>query len=288
MTNHIFFVIYHSNFVIESSFIFNNSSFKIKNIIHNQISMHNLIPLTAIGLSETDLQVYSFLLKNGESGAPKIKDELNLHPQLVYRSLDHLAEKGLISQYSRGTWKKYKAASMTEITDMVADLKRSIDRSLEQLAQNIAEEENPDHIRVYLGQDAFVKQAYEHTKIIPEGGKLDIMSSKKEFYEVTGEDWKKINRIRSQRNLKMRLLSFPDLKQIEDEHFGRNDPNNEVRFISKDFDSPIAIATGGNRVIVSIWGQEMFVVVIDSPIFVADQKKYFELLWQKAKSWNEV
>ena len=250
--------------------------------------MNNLTPLTAIGLSENDLQVYSFLLKNGESGAPKIKDELDLHPQLVYRSLDHLAEKGLISQYSRGTWKKYKAAPMTEITDMAADLKRSIDRSLEQLAQNIAKEENPDHIRVYLGQDAFVKQTYEHAKIIPKGDNLDVMSSKKDFYEVTGEDWKKINRLRNQRNLKMRLLSFPDLKQTEEEQFGRNDPNNEIRFISKDLDSPVAIAVGGNRALVSIWGQEMFVIVIDSPIFVADQKKYFELLWQKAKSWDEV
>lgn len=249
--------------------------------------MNNLTLLTAIGLSETDLEVYSFLLKNGESGAPKIKDGLNLHPQLVYRSLNHLAEKGLISEYSRGTWKKYKAAPMTEITDMVADLKRSIDRSLEILAQNIAKEENSDRVSFYLGAEGFIRRRVEHLKKIPNDGTYDIMSGKVQFYEITGDWWPRMQKMHKDRNIKMRMLSFPDLKEIEEKNF-RRDKLHEVKFISRDFDSPITVATGGDSATITIWGQEIITIALDSPIFVADQKKYFELLWQKAKSWDEV
>lgn len=249
--------------------------------------MNNLTPLTAIGLSETDLQVYSFLLKNGESGAPKIKDALNLHPQLVYRSLNHLAEKGLISEYSRGTWKKYKAAPMTEITDMAADLKRSIDRSLEQLAQHIAKEEKSDRINVFMGVDGFIRQIFNHLKTMSNDQTYDIMCSKEQFYQITGDIWPKIKKVRQEKNIKSRLLSFPDLKELEEQNFGR-DELHEVKFISRDFDSPITIATGGEMAQITLWGQEIITIALDSPIFVTDQKNYFELLWQQAKSWDDV
>lgn len=249
--------------------------------------MRNLIPLTAIGLSETDLQVYRFLLKNGESGAPKIKDNLNLHPQLVYRSLDHLEQKGLISVYSRGTWKKYKAAPINEIADMAADLKRSIDRSLEALAENIKKEENSDRVNFFLGKEGFIRARIEHIKRTPASTSYDIISGKKEFYEITRNSWQKIQKIHQDKNIKMRLLSFPDLKETEKENFGQ-DELHEVRFISREFDSPITVATGGDSALITIWGAEMIAIFINSSTFVADQKKYFELLWQKAKSWNEI
>lgn len=249
--------------------------------------MNNLTPLTAIGLSETDLQVYTFLLQNGESGAPKIKDGLDLHPQLVYRSLDHLSEKGLISEYSRGTWKKYKAAPMTEITDVAADLKRSIDRSLEQLAQNIAKEENPDFVRVAIGVEGFIRFRIEMVKKSPEGSVYEIMSGKQNFYESMGDIWPSLQKLHQKKNIKMRMLSFPDLKEVEEKYFGQ-DEFNEVRFISKYFDSPITVATCGDIALIVNWGKEIISIEITSPIFVADQKKYFELLWQKAKSWDEV
>ena len=249
--------------------------------------MNNLTPLTAIGLSENDLQVYSFLLKNGESGAPKIKDGLDLHPQLVYRSLDHLAEKGLISEYSRGTWKKYKAAPMSEVAEMAADLKRSIDRSLEILAENIKKEENSDFIRVSIGVEGFIRFRTEMLKKSPDGSTYDIMSGKQNFYQAMGDIWPKLQKLHQKKNINMRMLSFPDLKEIEEKYFGR-DEFNEVRFISKDFDSPITVATCGDIALIVNWGQEIISIEITSPIFVADQKKYFELLWQKAKSWDEV
>lgn len=249
--------------------------------------MDNLIPLTAIGLSETDLRVYTFLVQNGESGAPKIKDGLNLHPQLVYRSLDHLSEKGLISEYSRGTWKKYKAAPISEITDMAADLKRSIDRSLEQLALNIFKQEKSDRINVFVGADGFIRQIFNHLKYMSKDQTYDIMSSKEQFYEIANNAWPKIQKMRQDKNIKTRMLSFPDLKNVEEQNFGHDDLH-EAKFISRDFDSPITVATGGQSAQITLWGQEIITVGIDSPIFVADQKKYFELLWQKAKSWDEV
>ena len=65
--------------------------------------------LKKLGLSECEIDIYINLLKKGPSKVINISKDLNVARTTIYRFLDSLQDKGLISEFLDKNIKKFKS-----------------------------------------------------------------------------------------------------------------------------------------------------------------------------------
>lgn len=97
--------------------------------------------LRGLGLNEKEAEIYVYLAKNGPQKAPSVARSLRIHKMQVYRYLDAMQEKGVVS-LTFTTPKRFVASSIDKL------VKNRV-RSLQEELLNI--ENNTDKILNYSG-----------------------------------------------------------------------------------------------------------------------------------------
>lgn len=238
--------------------------------------------LEEIGLTKRESQTYTLLLSLGESRFSTIQKELKLHPQIVYRCMESLKRKGLVSVYKRKGRFHAIAESPKELVRIEKDRLAEVQAILPDL---IALQQKPTTPLLHTAKGStaladFRERAYQRMK---KGDTLFIIGgSGDRFYTALGDSYASVERQRIRKKITKKLISV----QSEREKFLENDTQREYsdfKFLPDSF--PIVSSTNIylDTVAIIIWAEEPVLMTIQNKDVADSYKNYFKQLWKLAE-----
>lgn len=235
--------------------------------------------LIELGLRESEINVYLYLLKQGVSTPPQIAMGTGIARPNCYKILQSLKEKGLIEQQKKDKRKAYLASDPIALVQTLERRKQAMDKILPDLRALYTTQKNKPEIRFYDGFEQ-VKQIFEQTLSAKEI--LGIASTKK-LFALSPKFFDKYRK-----EIKKRGISFKDIISYESgEKSGPRTKEDlgvfyEIKLLPAKYeDIPTDIL---------IWDDNVALIVTDKPVFgtVLTNKHLaqtfrilFELSWQK-------
>lgn len=229
--------------------------------------------LRHIGLIDGEINVYLFLLKNGASKALEISKGLGVARTTIYRFLESLKDKGLVSERLENNVRIFIGVDPEKIPDVLESRileVRSVIKDLKKLEKKKVKEAS---VQLFRGKEGIkiilndIFRACEDYAFMGESEKFF------EELEIFSSQW-----VRKIEELKIRgRLLCP-----KGQHF-EVAKNEEVRFIDPKLLSNTSTWIYGNKVAQFIWDEPFYVVLIESESVAAGQMKVFDYLWKLAK-----
>jgi HTH-type transcriptional regulator, sugar sensing transcriptional regulator len=230
--------------------------------------------LREIGLSDGEAKVYLALLKLGPSPVSNVKQETQLHRTTIYDFVEKLLNKGLISYVIQNNVKFFKAANPERLLEYVKEKEESIKQIMSELKELSSMEKQEVRVEIYKGREGFKTVLNDIIKtkqnIVSYG--IDERKFMKRF-PILMENYFAKER---EAGIKERILTA---EHIKEEYQSKS---TEYRRIPKQFFNPTPTIVYGEKVLIII--QEPFVCILIEQKELADSyRKYFEMLWEKAK-----
>ena len=237
--------------------------------------------LEDLGLRESEIKVYLALLKIGESSAGKIIEKTNLHNSVVHRSLNSLIENGLVSYILEGKHKVYTSTDPTNFLNFIDDKKKRFLEILPKLQEEQRKQNEANTATLFKGKKG-IKEIY-NLIIESKGNEYNTFGGgKRVTFDVMGESWwLNFHTKRIAKGIKSRQIFDETLRD-----FGNNlnkKPLTKIRFLSPEYEQLVETIVYGDYVGIIIFTESPYGLLIKDKIVVDHYKKYFELMWKKAK-----
>ena len=236
--------------------------------------------LEDLGLTQSEIKVYLTLLELGSTTAGAILDKSGLQNSVVHRALNSLIEKGIISFILEGRRRVYQAPDPGSFNEFIEDKKRRFQEILPELRQKQIQTKN-EEATLYKGKRG-IKEIY--IRLLNSGGEeyLTFGGGKRVCYEIMGEAWwKNIHTRRISKKIPSRQVFDETIRKFGDELNKR--PISQVRFLSQKFEQLTETVIIGEYVAISIFTDNPYGLLIRDKAAADGYRKYFELLWKKAK-----
>ena len=238
--------------------------------------------LKEIGFTERESQIYELLLRLGESPVSAILKATGAHPQVIYRTIDNLVNKGLVISVKRKNKTYVSAENPKQLEKLEEEKLRKLRQSIPELTalQKVSKKEV---IRISRGEEAVRALRLRGIEELPKNGTYYIIGgSGDRFYKVMGEHYEEIERKRIKKKIDRKLITFASQK----EKLEKNDLFRELaefRYLSDEH--PVESSTNifGNTVAIIIWSADPIVITIESKEVAESYKKYFYILWHIAR-----
>lgn len=240
----------------------------------------DLSALKEAGLSEGEFKVYKVLLEIGTGTANQIHEKVGIERRNVYDILNKLIEKGLVSYIEENGKKSFKINSPERIINYLEEKRESLEKTKKKISQILPSiEEQFNSAKSNLRAEVFrgtngIKSCWE-----------DMLKSKEIFWIGSGnyvpdqfpaffEDWTK-------RRIKLKI-KVNHLFRAEKRGEVKKIPLYLVKFLPREFSgNPTATCIWGNKVGQFLFGENLFVFVIESKELAENYLRYFQFLWNK-------
>lgn len=231
--------------------------------------------LQEIGLEKDEVGVYISLLKFGSSTATKVASETSIYRTNVYRILDSLALKGIVSHVFKNNVKYFSAESPRKLVEdqknKLESLKNLVPQ-LESISDSLIEDFKVDVFKGKEGLISVLKYVIREKKdyiVFGEEGRLQKILPN--FIEQLLRDVKHFN-------IKERMLSKESLRgEIMETK------NSKIKYLEERYFSPVMTVVFGNYTAIFIWDEPYQAILIKSKATAKGYKNYFEALWKIAK-----
>jgi sugar-specific transcriptional regulator TrmB len=240
--------------------------------------------LQDLGLTNNEMKIYLFLLKQGQTTTGLIISETEISNSRVYESLNNLINKGLVTYNIQKNGKHFSAVSPNKLLD----LQKEREEKLKQIIPNLEEIRNTKGSKtttaVYEGYQGF-KTAFQ--KIIddcPNGETIHILgfSEQQEKSESLRLFISNMNLRSASKKQKLKIILDASVKKT----FGKDrktEKFSEVKYMPEGYISPAAIDIFSDYVYIFLWEEKPFVFMIKNKIIAESFKTYFEFMWKLAK-----
>lgn len=238
--------------------------------------------LERIGLTKRESEIYMLLLSLGESRFSTVQKELKLHPQIVYRSINSLKEKGLVSVSKKKNI--YHAIAETP-RELLRIEQERLDNLKEIVPNLLALQKNPASPLVQVSKGASSLRAFRE-KAYQEMKKGDVFyiigGSGDRFYISVGNDYNRIEEKRIKKGITKKLISV----ESERKKFLQYDTKrklSEFKFLPEQF--PIASSTNiyNDTVGIITWAEEPILITMKHESIADSYKQYFRQLSKLAQ-----
>lgn len=236
--------------------------------------------LQELGLSQAEARVYIALIELGSSATGGIIKTTQLQSSTVYRTLDMLAEKGLISHILVGKIKIYNAEAPDSLTRLLEEKKRKLDAVMPELKLKDGLRDKHLSAKVYHGIRG-LKAAYEDI--------LEVLETGEEYYffqfEKSQLDKEQIQRFyasyhrrRSARGIKVKGLALKNAQRLVKEIYAV--PHTQIRYLDEFL--PTGMVIYKNKVIIIEWEDAPVAFVIESASVADSYERFFLARWRRA------
>jgi sugar-specific transcriptional regulator TrmB len=243
--------------------------------------------LKSIGLLNSEIEIYLYLLKEGISSPPKIAKGTGIARTNCYNILQKLSEKDLIKEQKIGQRKAY-------ITSDPKSLLRNLDKKREVLNNIIPDlramqklEKNKPVISFYEGWDQ-VKEIFNETYNSKDGVVKGIASTK----ELFSLDRKFFENYREE--LRKRNLMFQDIVTHASSKKSINEAQEvmkamyEAKIIPEEYkDIPFDILIWNDCIALIITSEPIFGTLIKNDIMANAFKMIFDILWKNLNNTEQ-
>lgn len=237
--------------------------------------------LKALGLNDTDINVYLASLEIGEAVASEIASKARIPRASIYDVLDRLIQRGLIGYVVKGYNKYFTAADPNTI---IMDLEYKKSRIIDILPQ-LTSIQNKKYVdkpktEVYDGKrgaETIFNMMLSEKIILAMGGSRKTSKILPYFMP-------KWNRERKKKNIVVKMIYHDTTeirRNVEESKEGLQPI--EYRFLHTDYLSPVLTIIFGDRVMLGLWHDEPSSILIESSEIADTYKQYFQKLWKIAK-----
>ena len=229
--------------------------------------------LERLGLDKREAKVYLVLLSLGSSTVSIISRKTKIERTQVYRLLDSLIDKGLISFTLENRVKKFSASDPEKILFQLKEKEAAFMEILPKLKKisSVKEKEEP-FVELYRGTRGMKTMVNEILKI------------KKDYCVLCGD----------LKNTKLRFFFAHFMKAIERENIRERvlirkgfdiarSKNTTIRFLPEKYAYLSTTGVCGDMVGIIIWSEPFLAIRIKSNELADTYQSYFELLWEMAK-----
>ncbi len=236
--------------------------------------------LEELGLTRAEARTYERLLQLGECPVSVLQKSLAAHPQVVYRSVDGLVQKGLAVVVVKKSKKYVSPEHPKKLEQLEREKTERLKESLPELMRLMAPHKDA-LVKTSVGIEAV--QAFRRRSIdeLKRGDSLYIIGgSGDRFYSVMGEKYEEIEAKRIKKKIYKKLIAFSS----EKEKF-QSDPHRlytVFRFFPSYHPTTSSINIFGDNVGILIWATEPIVIHIKSEEVALSYRNYFDELWAAA------
>lgn len=238
--------------------------------------------LEEIGLTKKESQVYTTLLRLGNSPISKLLKSTGSHPQVIYRVIDALEKKNLVTITNRKNRKYVRAEDPKNLEIME---KKKLEALRAALPELTALQKTPADalIRVARGSEAVRSLRMRALNELNKGGTYQVIgASGNRYYEVVGEKFlKEFEQKRIKKRIWMKLIAFRSQKEMIE---GQNTIPQYVdfRYLSEEFTVFSSTNIFNDTVAILIWSADPIVITIESAEVADSYRQYFTSLWKHA------
>ena len=240
--------------------------------------------LQKLGLLDSECKVYLALIRLGQNSAGKIARETKLNRVSVYKALQMLIDKGLVSYVIKANIKHYEATNPNIINKLIEEKENELNKlksQLPSLYELFKSTKKKVESNIYEGVKG-VKALWENwLKELDKGDEWLILGAPKSA-EIFGGYFKEFNKRRAKKGVHMRLIYNEDAKELIEVR--KKQPLTKIKVMPKEYITPASIEIIKDKVSVVLYEPEIILFVINSTEVAHSFKQYFELLWEIAKN----
>ncbi len=239
--------------------------------------------LKNFGLTKTESKIFLVLLKLGETTAPEIVKKVELHKPTVYATLERLEKKGLASHITKDYKQVYSAVNPKKFLNMLEERKDDFLAVLPSLLKEYESGKTEREINVFVGREG-LKTIFG--EIVAVNKDCDIIGSKLQIVSVMQHRFAQYLKKFAKSRMKFRIIQIdtPEVrKRISELSKSFLNDNWKIKFISKNYSSPLMVNVYGDIAALTLWEGEPFTIRIKNRNVAKAFSNYFNLLWRMAK-----
>lgn len=237
--------------------------------------------LSEIGLSKSEITIYSYLLENGLSSPPQIAKGTKIARTNCYNILQSLKEKGLILEQTKAGRRAYLASDPEALLRSIEQKKEAVARILPDLRALYTVKKNKPKIRFYERFEQVKEIYWQATKT----EKLLALGSTKHISDNDPAFFKKF-----QQELKDRGVFLQDILTNPSQEVGINETH-EIMKGMYDFhvlpekykDFPTDLLIWDDNIALITLQEPIFGTVITNPLLAQTFRYIFEIIWESSK-----
>jgi len=237
--------------------------------------------LGELGLSKNEIAIYLALLEIGSSTASDISKKSKVHRTNVYDALNGLVKKGLAAHVERSQIKFYEAADPSNLMNIIKEKEFSVAKIIPELQLKKELAPSGSSVKIVEGIRA-IRQLLE--EYLESGENRDALGIPTIAVQKLGLGWmEEYHKRRQAKNIRLRHIYNEEAK--ERIKYLKNLQCTDVKYLPKEFSSPVTTDICGEIVSLSFWEEKEPISIIIKNKQVADAyRRYFELMWHIAKS----
>ncbi len=232
--------------------------------------------LISLGLTENESKVYLDLLKLGEVRTGKLSKETEINRSLIYRVLESLQKKGLVSRVTKENRSYFSANNPKNIKKILEEKQQNLDEIMPSLLQMTKKEPESMHVEVYSGLRGIKIVLREQLENVKE---FYVLGAGNEFASLTEHFYDQYYNIRIERKITQKIL-FKREAQDRAKKVAKT-PYSKVRVLDSSYKVPMAIIIYGDKTAFVSWTDKK-VIVINSKNISSGFVEQFDLLWKLA------
>ncbi len=247
--------------------------------------------LKEAGLTNGETRVYLALLELGTSTSGPIIEKSQVNRSIIYRILEKLIKKGLVSYITKEKTKYYQSAPPSKLLDYVESREKLLHQNKAKiqemiphlmLKQTLARKSEAKMYEGFRGLITAYENRYQKLKKGDEIVMYGLPSRQPEYHHAY---WKKANTKLDKLGIRSRLLYHPDVTD-KDLKSRNSFKLCEARRMPFNTESPSWVMIYKDVTLVAIPQGEMpFAFEITSQQVADSFKKYFEWFWKQSKSF---
>ena len=248
----------------------------------------NLEPLKEAGLTEGESKVYLALLEIGSSTVGPILEKSGITRSIIYRILEKLTKKGLVSYITKEKTKYYQASQPDKLLDYIDNrekqLKSNKSKVEKLIPQLILKQKSAKKTQasIYEGFKGLITAYDKRYSKLKKGDEVVIYGLPPTQPEYHHAYWKKANKKLDKLGIKSRLLYHPD---VTDKNLKNRNSYKlcQARRMPYNIESPSWVMVYKDVTLIAIpQGDMSFAFEINSQQVADSFRNYFEWFWKKA------
>lgn len=239
--------------------------------------------LSKLDLLQSEIKVYLALLELGSSSAGKIAKESKLNRGSVYKAVQILINRGLVSYVIKSNKKEYKASDPIVIKKLIKDKEeelKKLKRQLPSLAELYKKTKKKVETNIYEGINGAKTIWEELLKECKENDEWLILGAPKSA-EILGGYFKDFNKRRAKRKVRMKIIYNKDATELI--KIRKKQPLTRVKVMPKEYITPASLEVVNDKTLIVLYEPQIIVFSINSKEVANSFRQYFNLLWKTAK-----
>ena len=234
--------------------------------------------LRDLGFSDNEIQVYLTLLKTGPLTSYQLSEKTSLNRGYLYELLKKLYEKGIISEVTEESKKKYQATNPEQLAALLEFKLENLRKVLPALKkiENISKEETK--INVYRGKYCYKTLLNDVIATVKENSEVYIFGiNEQEVMELEPIYLKRYLSICQRKKIREKVIIKKSTAKLQEAK------TTLYRSLPGEYIGKVPYFIYGNKVVLLTLSEPMNCIIIDDKEIAQTYRKQFEVFWKMAE-----